>query len=152
MTSDSFLNKIKNISSNRSLDFYEGVIMKVLLVFITACLVFISCDNKDKENIKFKSVDFEYIENQNKNNKLEVLKGISLEVNQGEILTIIGPSGSGKSTLLRCINFLEVPEHGEVTLDNIKNNNLLNIQSINITNNKNAPAKNKHAIFPALIV
>lgn len=52
-------------------------------------------------------------------NKLEVLKGISLEVNQGEILTIIGPSGSGKSTLLRCINFLEVPEHGEVTLDNI---------------------------------
>lgn len=52
-------------------------------------------------------------------NKLEVLKGISLEVNQGEILNIIGPSGSGKSTLLRCINFLEVPEHGEVTLDNI---------------------------------
>ena len=39
---------------------------------------------------------------------LEVLKGINLDVQQGEVVTIIGRSGSGKSTLLRCINFLEV--------------------------------------------
>ena len=43
---------------------------------------------------------------------LEVLKGINLDVQQGEVVTIIGRSGSGKSTLLRCINFLEQPTHG----------------------------------------
>jgi ABC-type polar amino acid transport system ATPase subunit len=48
---------------------------------------------------------------------LEVLKGIDLEVKQGEVVTIIGRSGSGKSTLLRCINFLEQPTHGKVTVD-----------------------------------
>ena len=40
---------------------------------------------------------------------LEVLKGISLDVEQKEVVTIIGRSGSGKSTLLRCVNFLEQP-------------------------------------------
>ncbi|MDF2629385.1 MAG: glutamine transporter ATP-binding protein [Symbiobacteriaceae bacterium] len=46
--------------------------------------------------------------------KLEVLAGISLEVQQGEVVVVIGPSGSGKSTLLRCINFLEVPTQGRI--------------------------------------
>ena len=45
---------------------------------------------------------------------LEVLKDISLDVHQGEVVCIIGPSGSGKSTLLRCINQLETPTDGEV--------------------------------------
>ncbi|MCF7923477.1 MAG: amino acid ABC transporter ATP-binding protein [Candidatus Izimaplasma sp.] len=44
----------------------------------------------------------------------EVLKGINLEVNQGEIISIIGSSGSGKSTLLRSINYLERPSSGEI--------------------------------------
>lgn len=44
---------------------------------------------------------------------LDVLKGISFEVCEGEIVTVIGPSGSGKSTLLRCINYLEEPQSGE---------------------------------------
>ena len=47
----------------------------------------------------------------------EVLKGIDLEVAQGEVLCILGPSGSGKSTLLRCINHLEVPNGGYVWVD-----------------------------------
>ena len=38
---------------------------------------------------------------------LEVLKGVSLTANKGDILTLIGSSGSGKSTLIRCVNFLE---------------------------------------------
>lgn len=47
----------------------------------------------------------------------EVLKGISLEVTQGEVLCIIGPSGSGKSTILRCINGLESYDKGEIRVD-----------------------------------
>jgi polar amino acid transport system ATP-binding protein len=47
----------------------------------------------------------------------EVLKGISLEVTQGEVLCIIGPSGSGKSTILRCINGLESYDKGEIRVE-----------------------------------
>ena len=50
---------------------------------------------------------------------LEVLKGVSLNVEQGEVVTIIGRSGSGKSTLLRCVNFLEQPTHGKVAVDGL---------------------------------
>lgn len=52
-------------------------------------------------------------------NELEVLKGISLEIAQGEVIAIIGPSGSGKSTLLRCMNLLETPTSGEIWIDGI---------------------------------
>lgn len=45
---------------------------------------------------------------------LDVLKGISLTVEEGEVLSIIGPSGSGKSTLLRCATHLETPDSGEI--------------------------------------
>ncbi|MCK8115337.1 amino acid ABC transporter ATP-binding protein [Anaerosoma tenue] len=45
---------------------------------------------------------------------LEVLKGIDLTIDPGEVVVVIGPSGSGKSTLLRCLNFLEYPTGGEI--------------------------------------
>jgi len=45
-----------------------------------------------------------------------VLKGIDLEVRKGEVVVLIGPSGSGKSTLLRCLNFLEDPTSGDITI------------------------------------
>ena len=48
---------------------------------------------------------------------LEVLKGIDLDVERGEVVCVIGPSGSGKSTLLRCINLLEPPERGDIYLE-----------------------------------
>ena len=47
---------------------------------------------------------------------LQVLKGIDLEIKDGETVAIIGPSGSGKYTFLRCLNLLEVPQIGEVTI------------------------------------
>ncbi|KQM35252.1 amino acid transporter [Rhizobium sp. Leaf68] len=47
----------------------------------------------------------------------EVLKGISLTAKKGDVISIIGSSGSGKSTFLRCINFLETPDSGRVTVN-----------------------------------
>lgn len=48
-----------------------------------------------------------------------VLDGIDLKINQGDVIAIIGPSGTGKSTLLRCIDRLEKPEAGELTIDDL---------------------------------
>lgn len=57
--------------------------------------------------------------------KLTVFEDLNINVNKGEVLVIIGPSGSGKSTFLRCLNHLEVPEAGTVTIEgqtlNLKN-------------------------------
>ena len=52
-------------------------------------------------------------------NLLHVLRGISFSVALSEVLVIIGRSGSGKSTLLRCLNFLEEPSAGTITIDNL---------------------------------
>lgn len=48
---------------------------------------------------------------------LEVLKGVDLKVEKGDVVAILGPSGSGKTTLLRCINFLEKADEGSITFD-----------------------------------
>jgi len=47
---------------------------------------------------------------------LQVLKGVSLTANDGDVVSIIGSSGSGKSTFLRCVNFLEMPDRGRITV------------------------------------
>ena len=64
--------------------------------------------------------------------KLEVLKGISFDLNKGEILTIKGPSGSGKSTLLSLLGTLDEPDSGEII---INSNNLNDIEDYDIIRN-----------------
>ncbi len=49
--------------------------------------------------------------------ELEVLRGISEQVDQGEVISVIGPSGSGKSTFLRCLNLLEEPTSGQIFIE-----------------------------------
>ena len=48
----------------------------------------------------------------------QILKGIDLHIKKSEVVVVIGPSGSGKSTLLRCVNYLEVPTSGTITINN----------------------------------
>ena len=48
--------------------------------------------------------------------KLHVLQGVNVDIYKGDVVAIIGPSGCGKSTFLRCLNFLEMPSAGEITL------------------------------------
>lgn len=50
---------------------------------------------------------------------LQVLNGISFDLDQGKVLAVIGPSGTGKSTLLRCMNYLEKPSEGIITIDDV---------------------------------
>lgn len=60
--------------------------------------------------------------------KLQVLKGIDIHVDKGEVVVVIGPSGSGKSTFLRCLNLLEQPTSGEIYFQEVsiisKKNNI----------------------------
>ena len=49
----------------------------------------------------------------------QVLKGVDITVNKGDVVVVIGPSGSGKTTMLRCINFLERADEGTITVGDI---------------------------------
>jgi len=62
--------------------------------------------------------------------RVEALRGVSLDVNEGEVVVIVGPSGSGKSTLLRCINRLEEYEEGTIIVDGMTLDNTSNINAI----------------------
>ena len=61
---------------------------------------------------------------------VEVLKGITLDIKEKEVVVIIGPSGSGKSTLLRCMNYLEEPTSGKVSVDGIVLDGEANINKV----------------------
>jgi len=62
--------------------------------------------------------------------KVHALRGVSLDVNKGEVVVIIGPSGSGKSTLLRCINRLEEYDEGRIVVDGIPLDSAENINAV----------------------
>ena len=82
--------------------------------------------------------------------KLEILKGIDLEIQKGEVVVVIGPSGSGKSTFLRCLNLLEQPTGGEITFEGesitAKNHD------INVTREKMGMVFQQFNLFPHMTV
>ena len=51
------------------------------------------------------------------NKNIHAVKDVDLEIAEGEVVVIVGPSGSGKSTVLRCINRLEIPTKGSISID-----------------------------------
>ncbi len=72
-----------------------------------------------------------HIENVHKHfDNIHALQGVSLDVNKGEVIVIIGPSGSGKSTLLRCINRLEEYDAGKIVVDGITLDSAQNINAV----------------------
>jgi polar amino acid transport system ATP-binding protein len=62
--------------------------------------------------------------------RVEALRGVSLDVSEGEVVVVVGPSGSGKTTLLRCINRLEEYEEGTIIVDGMTLDNTSNINAI----------------------
>ena len=91
-----------------------------------------------------------HVENLKKNfGKLEVLKDISIDIMEGEVVVLIGPSGSGKSTFLRCLNQLETATEGKIVVDGnevtdkhtdinkVRENIGMVFQHFNLFNNKN---------------
>ncbi len=71
--------------------------------------------------------------------KVEVLKGVDLEINKGEVVAIVGPSGSGKSTLLHILGTLDVADSGEIAMNHVQINSL--------SGNKLSAFRNKHIGF-----
>lgn len=69
---------------------------------------------KDKALIKVENLKKHY-----NGGKVKALDGVNCNINQGEVVVIIGPSGSGKSTLLRSLNLLEIPTSGKILLDDV---------------------------------
>ena len=80
---------------------------------------------------------------------LHVLKGVNLTIAEQEVLVIIGPSGCGKSTLLRCMNFLEEPTSGTVTIDGVV---LKNDESINDVRKEVGMVFQRFNLFPHMTV
>ncbi|WP_024615769.1 amino acid ABC transporter ATP-binding protein [Clostridium sp. Ade.TY] len=81
-------------------------------------------------------------------NNIEVLKNINLTVKTGEVVVILGPSGSGKSTFLRCLNYLESPDEGEITISNVSlNANKISKKEIHLLRKQSAMVFQHYNLF-----
>ncbi len=85
-----------------------------------------------------------------KDGKIKALDGISLDVNKGDVMVLIGPSGSGKSTFLRCLNLLEVPTEGHIYLDGTDITNKNN--DINLHRQKMGMVFQHFNLFPHMTI
>ncbi len=83
---------------------------------------------------------------------LEVFDGISLSVNRGEVVAVLGPSGSGKSTMLRCINLLEIPDRGEIIVDGKRITGKLSRKEVNELRTKVGMVFQHFNLFPHMTV
>lgn len=81
--------------------------------------------------------------------RIHALRGVSLNVEKGEVVVILGPSGSGKSTLLRCINHLEIYDAGKIVVDGIL---LKSAQNINVVRREVGMVFQSFNLFPHLTV
>lgn len=79
---------------------------------------------------------------------LHVLKGITTDIKQGEVVVVIGPSGSGKSTFLRCLNFLEEPTSGEIFFED----NLITPENLNLVRREMGMVFQRFNLFPHMKV
>jgi len=82
--------------------------------------------------------------------ELEVLRGIDLDVNKGEVVVVIGPSGSGKTTLLRCLNILELPTLGKVEINeqSIDFSNKVSRKEIDLIRKQSGMVFQSYNLFP----
>src|SRR5690606_16033109 len=82
--------------------------------------------------------------------EFHVLKDISLSVNKGEVVVVIGPSGSGKSTLIRCINRLEEHQEGRILVDGVELTN--DVRAIDQIRRETGMVFQSFNLFPHLTV
>ncbi len=82
--------------------------------------------------------------------KLEVLKGVSAHIKQGECVCVIGPSGGGKSTFLRCINLLEMPTKGDILIEGVSA--MQNLRNIDQLRTKVGMVFQQFNLFPNMTV
>jgi len=82
--------------------------------------------------------------------EFEVLRGIDLDVNKGEVVVVIGPSGSGKTTLLRCLNILELPTLGKVEINeqSIDFSNKVSRKEIDLIRKQSGMVFQSYNLFP----
>lgn len=102
-------------------------------------------------NTEFNDLPIIKVEGLTKNfGKVEVLKGIDIEIRKGEVVVVIGPSGSGKSTFLRCLNRLENPSGGKIYFEG---NDITNAKSnINLHRQKMGMVFQLFNLFPHMTV
>ena len=82
--------------------------------------------------------------------KLEVLKGITVQIHSGECVCVIGPSGGGKSTFLRCINLLEIPTKGDIFIEGVSA--MQNLKQIDLLRQKVGMVFQQFNLFPHMTV